>query len=259
MFEFESEKIKQIIKNQVEDILPDFELSGFLTKGSKMIRSKLCLSYLKTHNIGISENVLKIITAGELIHNASLLHDDVIDDADYRRGNLTVWKKFSPKISVICGDYLVSAAVNILSGIENFDILNSFNKCVQEMSKAEIKQFLLRNKKPNVEEYIDICEGKTAELFYTMLKSCLIVSSEEFDYTESFAKLYGVSFQLNNDFSESSAVQDKKNGIYNIVDILGIEKAKILSDNYKEEMRNLIKKMPDNGWRVELESLVNGL
>lgn len=259
MIESELRIIKNNIINSTDEILPDNGLKKFLSGKSKFIRSKLALLGLKAYSKDISEDIYSVLTAGEIIHNASLLHDDVIDEAKIRRGCSTICNNFSSKISVLCGDYLVSAAVTKLLSINNDYIANAFLKCVSNMAKAEVKQYFLRGKIADEKTYLSICEGKTAELFGTILESVAVLSDLNRTNMKKFGKLFGLCFQIKNDLSENSVIEDIRNEVYTAKDVMGLEKAKSLSDNYKKEMKLLLTEVPDNKYKKELEGLIDSL
>ena len=243
--------------NITNDVLND--LNVFLMGNSKRIRSLIALLYLKANEKNISESVINILSAGEIIHNASLLHDDVIDNAEYRRGSVTISNKFNSEISVLSGDFLLSYAVNYLIGVEHKDILNLFINATRLMSEAEIEQYIKRNNDIKIQEYLQIIYGKTASLFETILMSCAIMTNLDVEKAGEFGKLFGLLFQINNDMSEDSIKNDKINGVKTSVDIAGIEKTNDLKDNYKEKMRAILEKMPDNDYKMALKDLVNSL
>lgn len=259
MLEEELIIIDKKLSESIENLLPDSELEKFLNTGSKRIRSKVALLYAKAYDKEIDDGIYNLLVAGELIHNASLLHDDVIDDSNVRRGESTIGKKFTSKISILSGDYLVSQAVKQLSTPDNIEIMNIFNQTIQDMAKAEIKQYFYRGKYPDKETYIDICKNKTASLFIAILKSMSILLNLNELNAEKFGELFGLCYQIRNDFEEFSSETDKKNQVYTAKDIFGIEKSKTLSDNYKEELRGLMNLMPQNTYKFELEDLINKL
>ena len=130
------------------------------------------------------------------------------------------------------------------------------------MTEAEIKQLFMRGEKPSIEEYLEICKGKTANLFSTILSCCAEISSMEDKYKENaklFGETFGLYFQIKNDLNLDSAIIDKQNEIYTAIDIIGIEKTNNLLDNYKEEMENLIKNFPENIYKESLKDLINSL
>ena len=249
-------KIKIKLQTSFDDPLEKDCLKNFVSSGSKFIRSKLAILYLKSHNIEISNDILNILISGEIIHNASLLHDDVIDNADFRRGKTSISKEFSPKISILAGDFLISKAIEILLEIKNFEIIKIFKDCTQKMSEAEIKQFFLRKQIPSKEEYLKICEGKTATLFSSILESCAIISGIQKENARIFGKIFGTYFQIKNDLDINSSNADKLNNIYTAKDILGIENTKNLLDNYIEEMSILLEELPNKIYKKELEDLI---
>ena len=246
---------KEILNGFSEPILEN-EITNFISMGSKKIRSRLALLYLKLLDIELDKNIYKILAAGEILHNASLLHDDVIDEACTRRNSTTISKKYSPKISILAGDYLLSYAIEKLLDINNPEILIKFKDCAKLMCKAEIKQFLLRNNIPEIEDYIEICTNKTAQLFKTILESCALYSSQNQTLAGEFGLNFGIYFQIKNDLEKNSAQQDIVNNINTAKNIIGIEKTQILLDNYYEEMLNILSKFPDNIYKRELRDLL---
>ena len=143
--------------------------------------------------------------------------------------------------------------------INNNPISDIFNKCVRNMTVAEIKQYFLREKLPSFDEYINICIGKTAGLFSAVLSGCALHLGLNQEHASEFGEKFGVYFQIKNDLTEYSLAQDRKNKIHTAVDILGIENTKILLDNYKQELRELISAFPNKEGKSDLEAIVNGL
>lgn len=257
--EIEINKIKDIILNGFIDPFEKADISSFLVENSKFIRSKLVLLYLKSQNLVIKDDIYTVLAVGELIHNASLLHDDVIDDANERRGFSPISKRFNSKISILAGDYVLSFAIEKLLTLHSLEFLDIFKSCTQKMSFAEFKQYFLRGKQTNLQDYIDICKGKTAELFIAVFKSCALIQKIDIEKASNFADLFGICFQINNDLSLKSLEQDRYNKIATAIDILGIEKTHNLLDNYKEELRIILSDFPDNIYKQGLEDLINNL
>lgn len=253
-------KIEKILSAQIDNSNPISEcINIFLQEKSKRIRSVLCLLYLKSYGIEINDSILSILSAGELIHNASLLHDDVIDNSELRRNEITVAKKYSSQISILSGDYLLCFAVKILMKVNNPSILDIFLDATKNMCESEFKQYSNRGKNISVEKYLSIIEGKTASLFEAILYSTAIISGLDKDNAKMIGKLFGIIFQINNDMQPESIKNDKLNGVKTAIDILGIENTRILKDNYKKEMRDKIKNLPDNEYKQGLEDLTDKL
>ena len=235
------------------------ELKDFINSPQKRIRSLCAILYFKSVKADINQEFIDVLTIGELIHNASLLHDDVIDNSPLRRGKLTIGAKYTPQIAILSGDLLLSIATDKLIRLENFDILRSFQQCTREMSEAEIQQYFLRGKIPSIEEYVKIAEGKTASLFEAIFKSLSNITKFDIAKAENFAKNFGVLFQLKNDLERSSAQIDKKNKIFTPKDILGIEKTNNLMDNYLEDIRRDLEEFPDSEYKKGLRDLLKNL
>lgn len=248
--------IKLNIEKSFIDPIPNKFLKDFVLLGSKFVRSMLTILYLKSQNIEITEDIYKILVAGELIHSASLLHDDVIDEADLRRGKPTLAKAFTPQISILAGDFLLSIAIEKILELNNLEILNIFKTCTKSMTEAEIKQYFLRNKEPILEDYLSICEGKTARLFSSILECSAILSNLSVEKAKKFGEIFGICFQIKNDLNFESAQIDKCNGIYTAKDIIGIEKTQNLLDNYKEEINDFIKDFSENIYKESLKDLI---
>lgn len=255
IFKEDLNKVFKEMLNGLNDPLANSSTAKFLLNNSKYIRSKIALLYIKSYNKS-SASIYKILAAGELIHNASLLQDDVIDDADIRRGEISIHKKFSPKIAILLGDYLLAFSIEKLLDIENTEILKLFKNCAKKMCEAEIKQFFLRGDIPEEKDYIEICKNKTAKLFATILESCAITLNLDRDFAKNLGELFGVYFQIKNDLEKNSKEVDYKNQIHTALDVLGIEKTQILLDNYQKEILSLLDKIPDNVYKEELKGLI---
>ena len=256
IIESELNKVKECMQRGFTDPLKNNTLLNFINGTSKRIRSTLAILYLKAHNREITETVYNLLAAGELIHDSSLLQDDVLDGSDTRRGKTAIAKEFSSKISILSADYLLSIAMEKLLSLDNKEILEIFKNCTKKMSEAEIKQYFLRGAIPSKEEYLEICKGKTASLFTAILMSAAILSGIEADTAGKLAEKFGMVFQIRNDLEENSALVDIKNKIATANTIFGVEKTKFLLDNYQEEMRDLLEEVSDNSYKKALEELI---
>ncbi len=265
------DNIKKIIEQELKSV--DKELGKAVKKNNdiynaihdfiesplKRIRSISAILYLKLNQIVINQKILDILTAGELIHNASLLHDDVIDNSDTRRGVETLWSRYTPQISILSGNILVSTAVDKLITLNDWNILGYFQNCTKRMNEAEIEQYLMRGKILSADNYIKIAEGKTASLFEAIFASCAVSAGLDKQKAVYFAKNFGILFQLKNDLSPKSMETDKQNRIFTLKDILGIEKTYILMDNYQEEIRRVLEEFPESIYKQGLKDLLINL
>ena len=117
----EIEFIEKFMVQNVETREPlNSHIINFLNAPSKRMRPLLSILFYKSLYGDISDEKLKALASVELIHSASLIHDDIIDESDTRRGLKTVACEFGNKLGVICGDYLLSVAMKIVNGILYF-------------------------------------------------------------------------------------------------------------------------------------------
>ncbi|MBI4433094.1 MAG: polyprenyl synthetase family protein [Candidatus Omnitrophica bacterium] len=110
--------------------------------------------------------VIRLSVAIELIHTATLVHDDIIDDSDFRRNQPSVHFKWGREISIVAGDYLYAKAFMLLAGLENARLNQAFAACAHIMCEGEMKQIERRHHFLMAEsEYLKIIHQKTAALF----------------------------------------------------------------------------------------------
>lgn len=252
----ELDKIKKTIIEDFVEPLDNNELGHFLSGTSKYIRSILGILYIKSLDEDLSDVDINLLASVEIIHNASLLHDDVIDDADLRRGKSTISKLISPKISVLAGDYLISLAIKKLLLINNKYIIENFRTTIEQMCLAEFEQYFLRGKKTTQEQYLHICKSKTALLFSSALENLAVLHGTDVLLAKKLGEKFGMIFQIKNDMDKISAKQDKINGIQTAVDIFGVENTKILLDNYHKEILHILDKLPNKIYKSYLEDLI---
>lgn len=260
---------KNIIKNiGVKEPL-NTEFLGLLNAKSKHIRSVMSIIYLKSKNLQITRAHIELLSAVELIHSASLIHDDVIDEGKVRRNIETLNSKFSSKLAVISGDYLLSKALQIINNLKSFEIIKSFAKTLEDMCNGEISQYFNRFKITTIDEYIEKSQNKTAELFVTALNSCLILSGIEDNNAEIFAKNFGTAFQIRDDLinitqRSNTNPNDIKEGIYTAPVIFagdkdkvkdGIEKTYLLINNYIDRALNALNGIENNEYKGILVNL----
>ena len=154
----------------------------------------------------------------ELIHTATLVHDDVVDDSNERRGFFSINALWKNKIAVLVGDYLLSKGLLLSIENEDFDLLKIISIAVREMSQGELLQIeKARNLDITEDIYYDIIRQKTA----TLLAACcamgaksVFASKEEVEKMYSFGELLGMAFQIKDDlFDYSEGKIGKPTGI----------------------------------------------
>lgn len=212
------DNLKTVVDNNSNELRED--VLGFLFAKSKRIRpvfTYLCTMLL---NEKIDNDIQNTALAIELLHSATLVHDDVIDKSATRRENESFYTKFGSKKAVIIGDYLLSLCLLVLCEIKNNKILEIFSNNILKTINGEINQFDLLFSVPNEKGYFKKTAAKTANLFVCAAQSvCCLKNAEDAakKSLENFAYNFGVVFQINNDVKNILSSQDDiKEGIYTL-------------------------------------------
>ncbi|HEV2357963.1 MAG TPA: polyprenyl synthetase family protein [bacterium] len=182
-----------------------------LTTRGKMLRPALvCLSAKATG--GGSAARLGVAAAVELIHVASLIHDDVIDAADRRRGLASVNAVWGNQVAVLLGDYLFSKAFHILARLRADDVAAAMAAATVRMAQAEIKQIKYGNTAHTDEAvYFDIIDGKTAALTSAACRCGALTAGARAESAEAlgaFGLEWGMAFQITDDTLDVTASAD---------------------------------------------------
>lgn len=139
----------------------------------------------------------------ELIHTASLVHDDVVDDSNRRRGFFSLNALWKNKIAVLVGDFLFAKGLLLSIDNDDFDLLKHISIAVREMSEGELLQ-IEKARELNITEdiYFDIIRKKTAALIASCTAigaASMDVEKEEIERMRKFGELIGISFQIKDD------------------------------------------------------------
>lgn len=253
---------------------------------SKHIRAVVSFLILKALDIEVNASQIILQASIELVHNASLIHDDIIDESEKRRGVETLNTYFDNKLAVIAGDYLISLALKRIRSLNSFEIIDMFAQTLDDMCQGEVAQQFGKYKIPTIEEYIKKTEQKTAKLFETAIcgglklaiteshlaptETDLCVASVPYSDGEiniqNFAKAFGIAFQIRDDLiNAKTSKSDFKDGIYTAPFIFagsvesfenGIEKTQDLLNNYIECAKNEIEKLKDSKYKTALIELL---
>jgi len=151
----------------------------------------------------VNESSFRAASLIELLHTATLVHDDVIDDANMRRGFFSINALWKNKIAVLVGDYLLSQG--LLMSLENqeYDLLQIVSKAVKEMSEGELLQ-IEKARKLDIEEdvYFEIIRQKTATLIAACCACGAVAAKQDKETVErmrKFGELIGIAFQMKDD------------------------------------------------------------
>lgn len=215
----ELNKLNRLIKKRLASDLPYIvELSNYLIEaGGKRIRPILVLlSALANGYQAKNDNHISLAAIVEFIHTATLLHDDVVDDAILRRGKKTVKALWGNSASVLVGDFLYSRAFQILHDINHTDISKDISDATNTISEGEVQQLINLNRKDLSEDtYTEIITRKTATLFKVACRSGAMLGNPKPEIVQamtSYGLNLGLAFQLVDDLIDYSPNTDKTCG-----------------------------------------------
>lgn len=211
-------KLKELIKPVEPDLKRfDEELSNAIKDDSPLITS-IAQHLLRTHGKRIrpafmflssraaefyTNNTVNASLAIELIHTATLLHDDVVDDSDLRRGGKTVNAEWTNLVAVLMGDYLFAKAFRLMSEIGSIELMQAISRATERVSVGELRQVEeTSNYDLSEEEYLKIIADKTASLFSVACEAGPILAEQNSRTRERFAgfgEKIGVAFQIADD------------------------------------------------------------
>ena len=151
----------------------------------------------------VNESTYRAASLVELLHTATLVHDDVVDDSLERRGFFSVYALWKNKVSVLVGDYLLAKGLLLSLDNEDFKILQLLSDAVRKMSEGELLQ-MEKSRSLNFDEdiYFEIVKNKTASLLASSCAAGAWSSSHDEDHTskmKAFGEKVGIAFQIKDD------------------------------------------------------------
>ena len=202
---------QHIIDNMQSPVALIPQLAGHLiAAGGKRLRPMLTLaaaqlcSYTGSRHIGLAACV-------EFIHTATLLHDDVVDESDLRRGRESANAVWGNKPSVLVGDFLFSRAFQLMVADGSLPVLKILSEASAVIAEGEVLQLMTANDPEATEEaYLEVIRSKTAKLFAAASRIGAVVaerSQKEEEALDSFGMNLGIAFQLIDDVLDYSAKQ----------------------------------------------------
>ena len=244
------EKIKSKLDSNVELVkkMTDYHLNT----GGKRLRALLTLGSSKLCGYTKGTRDINLAACVELIHAATLMHDDVIDNGSIRRGKKTPNKIWGNHSSVLAGDYLLSRCFEMMVDDGNIEVLKLLSSTSSKIAQGEVLQLQHRGEVDMLEEtYLRIISAKTASLFAAATKVGSILSNKENkikDALEFYGKNLGLTFQIADDTLDYNSElklfgkeigNDFYEGKVTLPIILLYQKSK---DTEKEKLKVLFKK-----------------
>ena len=177
-------------------------LRHVLSRKGKLMRPILTLLAAKKYG-EINDSVLHAAVSLEMLHTASLVHDDVVDESTERRGQLSVNAIFNNKVAVLTGDYLLATALVEVGMTRNYAIIDVVSNLGQDLAEGELLQLSnVSNPEYSEDIYFDVIRKKTAVLFAACMKAGALsvgASDEKAEYARLFGEYIGLCFQIKDD------------------------------------------------------------
>ena len=241
----------------------------------KQLRPALTIVCSKLWQEDVDEKVIKMSTAVELLHIATLVHDDTVDFADTRRGEKTASNIWGPHIAVLVGDFLFATSAEYVCDTQSIRLIKQFASTISDLAKGQLKEIENKfNIELDINNYLDIIFKKTGSLFATSSMSGALLGGapeEDINNVYQFGKNLGLGFQIYDDALDFEGDEKKmgkpvgndlKNGVMTLPSIIAskknekIKKEVINLFELKEENRNeevdiLVKKITKEGYVEE--------
>jgi octaprenyl-diphosphate synthase len=187
------------------------QLAGhIIAAGGKRLRPMLTLAAAQMCNYE-GERHIALAACVEFIHTATLLHDDVVDESDLRRGNKSANAIWGNNASVLVGDFLFSRSFELMVEDGSLDVLRILSNASSVIAEGEVLQLMTANDTETGEtEYLDVISAKTAKLFAAACQIGAVVAERpavEEEALKSFGQNLGIAFQIIDDVLDYSAVQ----------------------------------------------------
>ncbi|MDA9647448.1 polyprenyl synthetase family protein [Candidatus Pelagibacter sp.] len=248
------EKIKSKLASDVD--LVQKMTNYHIETGGKRLRALLTLGSAKLCGYSKGSRDINLAACVELIHSATLMHDDVIDEGIVRRGKDTLNKVWNNHSSVLIGDYLLSRCFEMMVEDGNLEVLKLLSSTSSKIAQGEVLQLQHKGEVDMLEEiYLKIISAKTAELFAAATKVGAILSNvntKEKDALEFYGRNLGLTFQIADDTLDynsdlklfgKNVGQDFFEGKITLPIILlfqkiNLDEKKLLVEIFKKEIRN---------------------
>jgi octaprenyl-diphosphate synthase len=248
------QKVNKIILAHMDSpvaLIP--QLAGhIIAAGGKRLRPMLTLATARLCGYE-GERHLGLAAAVEFIHTATLLHDDVVDDSDLRRGRATANSVWGNQASVLVGDFLFSRAFQLMVTDGSLRVLEVLSNASAVIAEGEVQQLMTNNNVGTTEvDYLSVIAAKTAVLFAAACQVGAVVAErppEEEQALETYGRNFGIAFQLVDDILDYSAEEanlgksvgdDFREGKITLPVVLAYERA---SDGERDFLRRCLEEL----------------
>ena len=250
---------------------------GYRIYSSKSKRLRPILSLLASRMFGQApENAVFLAVAVELIHSATLIHDDIIDNAELRRGQATIHTTDGDKIAVLVGDFFVGQAINVVSNHVGLDYTSDLSHTIALMCEGEINELVKLIRRENAAttteaDYYQIVSEKTAQL---MADCCRLggklggATVEQQNLLDEYGKCLGICFQIIDDVLDLEGAanelgkhirNDQDNGKMTLPDLIGLDQAKAKATQFLQQALGCLKRLPESNANATMQNLTQKL
>ena len=238
-------KIKAIVPPESQLLAESLVHS--LGNGGKLLRPALTL--LMSEATGnINDNTLETAAVSEMIHTATLLHDDVLDEADLRRNKKTVRAVWGNAVSILSGDYLLAQASRKLAQIGNIRVVAIFSDVLADLCDGEVEQIRTSYNmgKTDWDSYYRKSICKTASLFSASCEAAAVLNNcpeDQIQKLRNYGTNLGIGFQIMDDLLDITqteaqlgkpAMDDLRNGLLTAPVLIALEGESVIADQLKQ-------------------------
>lgn len=207
-----ADNLKQLVGNRHPILFAAAE--HLFGAGGKRIRPAIVLLISRATMLeqDITSRHRRLAEITEMIHTASLVHDDVVDESDVRRGVPTVHSLFGNRIAILAGDFLFAQSSWYLANLDNLEVVKLLSEVIMDLATGEIQQGLNRfDTGISIETYIEKSYYKTASLIANSSKAAGLlseVSRETVEHLYSYGRHFGIAFQIVDDILDFTSTTD---------------------------------------------------
>ncbi|MEH1971417.1 MULTISPECIES: solanesyl diphosphate synthase [unclassified Nostoc] len=207
-----ADNLKQLVGNRHPILFAAAE--HLFGAGGKRIRPAIVLLISRATMLDqdITPRHRRLAEITEMIHTASLVHDDVVDESDVRRGVPTVHSLFGNRIAILAGDFLFAQSSWYLANLDNLEVVKLLSEVIMDLATGEIQQGLNRfDADISIETYLQKSYYKTASLIANSSKAAGLlseVSRETIEHMYSYGRHFGIAFQIVDDILDFTSTTD---------------------------------------------------
>ncbi|MFN8509965.1 MAG: polyprenyl synthetase family protein [Deinococcaceae bacterium] len=198
--------LRELLYSNVEFI--QLIADDLISAGGKRFRPALVFLGARALGLDADSHLVNVAMAVELLHSATLLHDDLVDNAQLRRGKEAAFRRYGNAVSVLSGDFLLSRVLKLLSQLPS-SLTEEFAQTSMRICEGEVLQFQMAAYGTyQISDYLEVITAKTAVLVATALRAPALLTSQPIhvlDALTQYGLSYGRAFQMRDDFLDLMA------------------------------------------------------